>query len=112
MALGRTKSIEALSGAQKSAVLCIALGPSGAAKLLQKLQPDEVEQVTREIAHMRTVAPDLVQAVLQDFRDAAQQTETLAVGGLSYAQQVLEQAVGPARAATIVERIQERRSDT
>ena len=111
MALGRPKALENLTGAQKSAVLCIALGPAGAAKLLQKLQPDEVEQVTREIAQMRTVGADVVGAVMQEFRDAAQQSETVAFGGPGYAQQVLEQAVGPARAATIVERLQERRSD-
>ncbi len=108
----RGKAVAELTGAQKSAVLCITLGPAGAAKLLQQLQPDEVELVTREIAQMRTVSPEIVTSVLEEFRDAAQQSGTVAVGGLAYAQQCLEQAVGPQRTAAIVQRIQERRLDT
>ena len=112
MALARGKGVEDLTGAQKSAVLCIALGPASAAKLMQQLQPDEVEQVTREIANLRTVPPEIVSAVLEEFRDAAQQAGTVARGGPGYAQQVLEQALGPQRASEIVQRLQDRRTDS
>ena len=46
----RTLNKDALTGAQKCAILCMALGPDGAAAILQKLSPDQVEEVTREIA--------------------------------------------------------------
>ena len=46
----RTLRFDALTGPQKSAVLCLALGPDHGAKLLQALSPEEQEAVTREIA--------------------------------------------------------------
>ena len=101
---GRTKV--ALSGPQKSAVLCIALGPKGAARILQQLSPDEVERVSREIASMPTVDADIVQSVLDEFQSAAKDASTTPHGGFEYAQTVLEQALGSGRAREVVGKIQ------
>lgn len=110
-ALARERS-EPLTGAQKTAVLCMVLGTEGAARLMQRLRPEEVETVTREIAVMPTVATDQVQAVLSEFRDISLAVESMARGGEEYARQVLEQALGPNRASSILQRIQEQIADT
>jgi flagellar motor switch protein FliG len=110
--IARPKSSEPLSGAQKCAVLCMALGPQEAAKVLQQLSPDDVENVTREIAHMRTVSPEVVKAVLQEFQSVSQAAASVARGGVGYARQILEQALGAGRARVVLEKIQEQVVDT
>jgi flagellar motor switch protein FliG len=96
---------DTLTGAQKCAVLCIALGTAGAAQILQKLAPDEVERVTREIAGMSIPDPELMKSVLEEFRDASRRGPSTPRGGPEYAAQVLEQAVGVARAKPMLARI-------
>lgn len=97
----------ALTGVQKSAVLCMALGPESASRILQQLDPEEIEDVTREIATLGAVEPEVVQAVLEEFRAAAGSAGSSARGGLGYAQQVLEQAIGAPRARAVMGRVQE-----
>lgn len=108
----RKRGSDAMTGAQKCAVLCVALGKQEAAKIFQQLGPDEVEQVTREIAAMQTVPADVVDAVIREFRSVSEAAQSVARGGMRYAQQVLEQSLGPQRAKVVLENIQERRVDT
>jgi flagellar motor switch protein FliG len=103
----RKKSHEHLSGAQKCAVLCVAVGEKEAAKILQQLGAEEVEQVSREIASMQTVDADVIEAVLREFQNVSEAAKSVARGGVKYAQQVLEAALGPARARSVLEKIQE-----
>jgi flagellar motor switch protein FliG len=112
MAALRKNSPESLTGAQKCAVLCVALGNQEAAKILQQLAPDEVEQVTREITHLQTVPPELADAVIKEFQSVQNAARSVARGGVRYAQLVLEQALGPNRAKGVLERIQEQVVDT
>jgi flagellar motor switch protein FliG len=108
---GKRKS-EPLSGAQKCAVLCVALGGQEAAKILQQLGPDEVEQVTREIANMQTVSQEVVQEVLHEYQNVSDAAASVARGGVRFAQQLLEQALGAGRAKVVLEKIQEQVVDT
>ena len=39
-----------LTGTQKAAILCLALGAEASARILQQLGPEDVEQLSREIA--------------------------------------------------------------
>ncbi len=95
---------EGLSGAQKCAVLCIALGASGAASVLRQLPPEDVEKVTRAIAAMPSPDPELVRAVLDEYRDASRRTPGPR-GGPEFASQVLEEAIGAARARPLLQRL-------
>jgi flagellar motor switch protein FliG len=103
---------ETLSGAKKSAVLCMALGAEGAAKVLQSLSPEEVEAVSREIASHQTVRPEVLEAVVGEFHEVAKAVESVAGGGIEYAAQLLEQTYGGARAKSMLERIEEQLADT
>lgn len=108
----RKKGFENLTGAQKCAVLCVALGNQEAAKILQQLAPEEVEQVSREIAAMQAVPADVVEAVVKEFQNVSHAAHSVARGGVRYAQQVLEQALGAGRAKVVLEKIQEQVVDT
>jgi len=50
--------------------------------------------------------------VLQEYREFSRAVQSVAQGGVDYARQILEQAVGSARAKAILEKIQEQMTET
>ncbi|MDX2192478.1 MAG: flagellar motor switch protein FliG [Gemmatimonadales bacterium] len=102
---------ETLTGPQKAAVFCMALGKEQAAKVMQLLPPAAVEIVGREIAELPNVPPHLVDGVLEEYRELARAVTSVAHGGLDSAREILEEALGPARAKEVLERIKSQLSD-
>lgn len=100
-----------LTGAQKGAVLFMALGTELSAKIMQALSSEEQEEISRAIANTPRVGEDAVSSVLMEFRDVARAVESIAQGGVEYARGVLEQALGTGRAKEILDRIQDQRVD-
>jgi flagellar motor switch protein FliG len=109
---GRTLSKKDLSGPQKCAVLCMALGTEKAVKILQQLTPKEIEQVTREIASMQKVERELIDAVLEEYQSAARDTKLIARGGVEYAHRLLEESLGATESQPFVELIKEKVVDS
>jgi len=104
--------IQQLSGPQKVAVLCMALGLEHAVKLTQTLSPDEAEEISFHIAQMEQVNADTVEAVFSDWVDMALAVDSNAVGGLSYASEVLEKAFGHQKGTQTLKRIESQLADT
>jgi len=94
-----------LSGKQKAAVLLISLGPEVAAKVYQHLSDDEVEQLTYEIANLQKVDVDYREQVMKEFHDIAMANEYILTGGIDYAREVLEKAMGPEEAERIFNKL-------
>ena len=111
-ALARSYQPDQLSGAQKAAILWMVLGPDSAAIISQKLGQDEVEQITYEIARMDRVSTDATEAVLSEWLDVMLAADSIAAGGLAYAQEVLERAFGAQKAQGMLKRIQAQISDS
>jgi flagellar motor switch protein FliG len=101
----RGKTPGGLTGAQRCAVLCIALGPDVAVNILQRLAPSELELVSREIASYSTVPGEVVDAVMDEFYEASKTASSTLTGGIGYASTVLEKAIGAVNAQTLVEKI-------
>ncbi len=101
-----------MSGPQKGAVLCLALGAERSARVMTLLTPREVEVLSREIAGMPIVAADKITTVVGEFQQVSRAVESVARGGVDYAQQILETALGPTKAKAILEKIQEQLVDT
>lgn len=97
----------ALNGAQKAAVLCMALGAEASARVLSKLSPAEIEAISRTIAHTAVVPPEMIDAVLGEFRETSRALSTTTSGGEEFAREVLEGALGIPRARNVMERIRE-----
>lgn len=96
---------EHLTNKQKAAILLISLGPEVASNVYKHLREDEIEQLTLEIASVRRVeSPDRT-AILQEFHELAVAEEYIAQGGIAYAQEVLQKAVGSEKALSIIEKL-------
>ena len=94
-----------LTGKQKAAILLISLGPDVSSSIYKHLSEDEIEQLTLEISSVRKVEPSLKEAVLHEFEQITLAQNYLEKGGVSYAKQVLEKALGPEQAMMIINRL-------
>jgi flagellar motor switch protein FliG len=103
---GRGVSVEDLSGRQKVAVLCLALGSDIAAQITQRLANDEVDAISFEIARMESISPHVVDGVLEEWLTRIMVADSLASGGLEAAREILEKAFGSKKASQVLERIQ------
>lgn len=97
---------EELGGAQKAAVLLIALGIDAAGNVLKRLDDQEVEQISIEIARLRNVSGDVVESVLMEYHDMAIAQDYIAQGGLNYAREALVKALGEERAHEVLMRVE------
>ncbi len=95
-----------LSGRQKAAILCLALGSDVAASITQKMAPEEVDAISFEIARLESVSPDVVDAVLDEWMTRILVADSLAQGGVDAAREILEKAFGARKAQQVLERIQ------
>ncbi len=98
-------SIEDLSGKQKVAILIISLGQATSVKLLKLMSEEEIEDITLEIANFKKIDPDLQEEILQEFYNLAVAQEYIMQGGVDYARNILQDALGEARADEIIGRL-------
>ncbi len=94
-----------LSGKEKSAILLIALGPSLSAQVFKHLDEEQIEELTLQIASYRKVKPDIRDQVLMEFNEMILAQEYLDQGGIEYAKQLLEDALGKEKAEEIINRL-------
>nr|WP_276020682.1 flagellar motor switch protein FliG [Acetivibrio straminisolvens] len=94
-----------LSGKEKAAMLLIALGPERSAEIFKHLKDDEIEQLTLEIANIRTVSPEDKEKVLEEFYQICLAQNYIAEGGISYAKEILEKALGTQKALDVLNKL-------
>jgi flagellar motor switch protein FliG len=97
----------ALSGRQKAAILCVALGSSGAANVFKHLSEEQVERLTVEMARTRSVDSAQSDKVRRELIESINARGYISSGGLSFARDVLERSVGQLRASEILGRLGE-----
>lgn len=95
-----------MSGIQKAAAVIVALGADKASLIYQHMDPEDVEQVTLEVARLGFLDMALSEAVLNEFYQMCMMNKAVSEGGLEYAKSVLEKAFGPATASTLLSKIQ------
>ena len=86
------------TGIQKAAILLIALGPERSADIFKHLKEDEIEELTLEIANTRSVSPQVKEDVLNEFYQICLAQQYIAEGGIGYAKELLDKALGEDRA--------------
>ena len=94
-----------LNGIQKAAILLITLGPEHSARVVQHLSDPEIEQLTLEMANIRKIAPESRNQVIEEFHQMCIANDYIAQGGIEYARDVLERALGEQKAFEIITRL-------
>ena len=93
------------TGREKAAMLLISLGPERSAEIFKHLKEEEIEQLTLEIANIRTVTPEEKEKVLEEFYQICLAQEYIAEGGISYAKEILEKALGTQKALDVINKL-------
>ncbi|MCR5665741.1 MAG: flagellar motor switch protein FliG [Eubacterium sp.] len=94
-----------MTGVQKAAILMIALGPEKSANVFKHLKEDEIEELTLEIANTRSVSPQLKEDVLEEFYQVCLAQQYIAEGGIGYARELLEKALGDEKAQDVITKL-------
>lgn len=105
MPKGSSTSSNEISGITKTAVLLISLGPEKSSKIFKHLKEEEIEQLTLEIANTRSVSPQLKEQVLNEFYEVCLAQQYIAEGGIGYARDLLEKALGEDKAKDVIGRL-------
>lgn len=90
---------------EKAAILLIALGKECSAKIFQQLNEDEIEQLTREIANMRKIDTQAQTDVIKEFSEAYLAQNYILEGGIDYAREILNKAIGQQRAFDLITKL-------
>ena len=96
---------DGLNGVQKAAVLLITLGPERYADIFKHLKEDEIEELTLEIANTKSVSPEVKEMVLEEFYQVCLAQQYIAEGGIGYAKQLLDKALGDEKAQEIITKL-------
>ena len=94
-----------LTGKQKAAILLISLGPEVSAQIFKHLKDEEIEQLTLEIANIRKVTSEDKDGIVSEFHELLVAKDYISSGGIEYAKEVLEKALGNQRALDIIQRL-------
>ena len=94
-----------LDGLQKAAVLLIALGPEKSSMIFKHLREDEIEQLTLEIANTRSISSQVKEEVLNEFYQICLAQQYIAEGGINYAKELLEKALGTEKAMEVISKL-------
>ena len=89
-------------GVQRAAILLISLGPERSAGIFKHLKEEEIEEMTLEIANIRSVTPQVKEAVITEFYELCLAQQYIAEGGIGYAKDLLEKALGSEKAMDVI----------
>ena len=91
-----------LTGLQKAAILLIVLGPERSSNIFKHLKEEEIEELTLEIANTRSITPQLKESVIDEFYEICLAQQYIAEGGIGYARELLEKALGSDKALDVI----------
>src|SRR5579859_1210917 len=92
-------------GRRKAAVLLVTLGSDKAAAVFKHLRDDEIESLSLEMAKLSNVEPEVTDSVLEEFAATVTAYDSFVSGGVDFAREVLERALGHERADEIIARL-------
>ena len=91
-----------MSGIQKAAILLVSLGPERSATIFKHLKDEEIEELTLEIANTRSITPQVKDSVINEFYEVCLAQQYIAEGGIGYAKELLEKALGSEKAMNVI----------
>lgn len=103
--MAKSVQMSDVTGLTKAAILLIALGPEKSAKLFKHLKEEEIEQLTLEIANTRSVSPQTKEDIMAEFYQVCLAQQYIAEGGIAYAKELLEKALGVEKAQDVISKL-------
>lgn len=94
-----------LTGKQKAAILMVSLGPEIAANIYKFLNEEEIEQLTLEIANIKKVSSEDKNVIMEEFYQMLLAQNYITEGGINYAKEILEKALGTQKAMEIINKL-------
>ncbi|MFS8500564.1 MAG: flagellar motor switch protein FliG [Caldicoprobacter sp.] len=94
-----------LTGRKKAAILLVALGKEKASEIYKHLNEDEIEQLTLEIANLSRVDAEVKNQVIEEFYQLCLAQNYISEGGIEYAREILERALGSQKALEIINKL-------
>ncbi|WP_373712234.1 flagellar motor switch protein FliG [Jeotgalibaca porci] len=95
--------MEEMSGIRKAALLLISLGAETSAEILRHLPDGMIQKVSYEIANIDFVNPADRETILDEFIEMSQARQYVIDGGVDYAREVLNRALGAQRAKEVID---------
>lgn len=96
-----------MSPNRKAAILLLSLDKPLAAEVLSQLPHDQVERLTMEIARVEDVTRDQQNGVIEEFTTQFRELVPIERGGLSFANELLEQSLGKENAGQILDNVRQ-----
>ena len=96
---------KAMSNLRRSAILLLALDEDSAAEVFKHLSAREVQDISQEMASLRSVSHDEMRSVLQDFNTESEEFGALNLYSSERIRAVLTKALGNERASSLLEDI-------
>ncbi|MDR0525188.1 MAG: flagellar motor switch protein FliG [Spirochaetaceae bacterium] len=100
-----SKKAKDINGRQKAAIFLVSIGSQVSAEIFKYLREDEIETLTFEIARLETVESEQKDAILQEFQELMIANQFISTGGIDYARDLLEKALGNQKAVDIINRL-------
>ncbi len=95
-----------MNGAEKAAAFMMSLDPETAAKVMAKLEPEAMEELTGQIARIEELPQNAMEGVLKEYDTINSAMGAFLRRGREFATEVLTKAVGSDEASAIIERVQ------
>mgnify|MGYP000321372764 CR=1 FL=1 len=102
---GGTTHKKELTGRQKAAIFLVTIGSEVSAEIFKHLREDEIETLTFEIARLETIDAEDRDKVLAEFQELMMAQDFITTGGIDYARELLEKALGSQKAVDIINRL-------
>ncbi len=93
-----------LTGAQKAAVLMLAVGEEHCARLFSQMHEDEIKEVSTAMAQLGSIRADMVEKLCQQFTESMGSTGAL-VGNFESTERLLQRTLPRERVSQIMEEI-------
>lgn len=94
-----------LTGKEKAAILLIALGQDISKEVFKHLESEEIEELYLQIAKTTKVSSDMKDRVFEEFNELMLAQQYLAQGGITYARELLQSALGESKAVEIITKL-------
>ena len=92
-------------GAERAAILLMAVGEKAASEIMKHLTPKEVQKVGSAMASINNVSTAQVESVVNDFVGMVSSQTSIGIGSEDYIRNVLMSALGEDKAGNLIDRI-------